>query len=268
MGNYNSHYENYYNAILNKRSGMYRGDNKLSERKKYRKRDFRTIITRRIIQELTGALLLMTIVLGCRMIVTPKTTAVLNYCNRMIYREIDYEVMLSKIGELKYSDLQEKMISTIEKVRCTITGGKTIKESINENFQLPVSGEIISSYGEEILSNNGEVNINKGIDIISNEDGGIKASFRGTVKTCGETEVLGKFIIIDHGGGVETMYSNLNEINIFENDKVEKSQVIGSGIKVDAVEGARVHFELLYMGENKNPEEYIAINNNWLFIAN
>lgn len=263
MGNYNSYYESYYNRLLNKsgNDGAYNSSNKIDYRKRHYKTDEDNPFVKLIIRQLTGVLILFLFVLICRLVVTPRTAAAYKFCENMINKEYDYKEIVLKVKNLKVQDFQEKIVYGIEKIRCGITGDKTFKESINENFILPIQGKIISCYGDEKILTNNKKAINEGIDIAVSEEGIIKAAFEGIVKKCDENKELGKYVLIDHGDGIETIYSNLSEIRVKEKQEISKSQIVGLCENSNYDMNSYMHFELLYMGENKDPAKYMCINN-------
>lgn len=262
MGNYNSQYENYYNTILSKKikRSSYKGRNSGVYRGAKINREEGNLFFRRIIQELCGVLILFMLVLGCRVVVTPKTQAVYNFCEEMLNKEYDYKEVFYSIKRINFNDLQQDIVSEIEEIRCKITGEKTIKEKLKENFKFPVEGEIVSSYGEIKLSDDGKEYINNGVDIQVTEGSDIKAAFDGRVKKSSEDDQFGKYVVIDHGDGIETMYSNFQDVFVSVNDHISKDELIGKGKENSLQSSSKVHFELLYMGENKNPQEYISMN--------
>lgn len=65
--------------------------------------------------------------------------------------------------------------------------------------------------------------------------------------------------MIDHGEGIETKYGHLNLLSVKKGIEVKKGEVIGKSGNTGKSTGPHLHFELLYMGESKNPEDYIAI---------
>jgi murein DD-endopeptidase MepM/ murein hydrolase activator NlpD len=73
----------------------------------------------------------------------------------------------------------------------------------------------------------------------------IPAVENGVVCATGYDEVMGKYIVIDHGYGLRTWYTNLGEVNVKLNDKIQKGHAIakggGSGFVANA-NNARIMF--------------------------
>ncbi|RHW66771.1 M23 family peptidase, partial [Clostridium botulinum] len=96
------------------------------------------------------------------------------------------------------------------------------------------------------------------IDIDAKENTEVLASFGGTVKECGEDKELGKYILLDHGQGIETKYAHLNKIKVKKGEEVKKGKDIAESGNTGKSTGAHLHFEIIYMGENKNPQDYFS----------
>lgn len=104
MGIYNSEYENYYNN-MKRRGGVsysYKGSNSKKEE---------NFITRRIIRDLIGVLILFMLVLMCKGIKTPQAVAVYNYSKRIVNTNYDYKPLVEKIKGIDLSkiDLKNKL---------------------------------------------------------------------------------------------------------------------------------------------------------------
>ncbi|MFU0825344.1 M23 family metallopeptidase [Clostridium sp.] len=236
MGNYNSQYENYYKSIINKRSNSKNYFEKYSE-----KRSKGNPVTRRIIQDLCGVLVMLIIVIICKIIQIPQTQIIYNYSKQVVNTNLDYKGIVSKVKALDEDEsVQDKAVEIIDKIKTKFTGGETIKEKIREKFTLPAEG-IIKEEEE-------------GINIGTSEKGEISASYDGRVKECGEDTNLGNYIIIDHGEGIETLYSNLDKVLVKENDIVKKGDSIAENKNNDI---KNVHFEILFMGQNKGLEKMV-----------
>lgn len=256
MGSYNSQYEEYYKTLKKRKEGN--GFNYLNRRSPSSISEY---IGRRIIRDLIGAAVLFFIVIVCKLIVTPQTQAVYNYSKKIVNESYDYKEIYAKLKSLdiKNVNVEEEATDFIEKLKAKITGGKTLKEKIENQFQLPVQGKISSPYGYREDPIDKSKKFHEGIDIDVKENTEVKAVFNGKVKDLGEDSTLGKYIVIDHGEGIETKYGHLNLISVKKDGEVKKGDVIGKSGNTGKSTGPHLHFEFLYMGESKNPQNYIAI---------
>lgn len=69
----------------------------------------------------------------------------------------------------------------------------------------------------------------------------------------------GNHIVIDHGGGLTTLYAHLEEVYVSEGNIVSQGQVIGkmgSTGRVYGPTGIHLHFEVIKNGVKQNPSNY------------
>jgi murein DD-endopeptidase MepM/ murein hydrolase activator NlpD len=257
MGSYNSQYESYYNGMLNKR----RTNNPSSSsfhvkiipdfNKKY--------FARRIIVDLVGVLFLIILVSLCKLIATPKTTAVYNFSKTMVATNYDYKVLFTKVKSINLKATSDDAINFIETMKTKIIGGKTWKNKIKEEFMLPIEGKLISGFGEkEDPLAPGKKIMNYGVDIDAKEGTEVLASYDGVIKDLGEDKQLGKYVLIDNGSSIETKYGHLSAVSVKKGDNIKKAQAIGKSGNTGVTAAPKVHYEILYMGENLNPEDYFS----------
>ncbi len=160
-------------------------------------------------RDLIGVFLLLIFVLGLKAFSNPKTQMVYNYSKKIVNENYDYKKVINKTKDLDVKSLEDKILKYIDTFKSKVTGEKTVEEIISDDFVLPVNGKITSKYGEREDPINKKKAFHKGIDIDSKENTEVLASFSGTVKECGEDKELGKYILLDHGQGIETKYGHL-----------------------------------------------------------
>ncbi len=67
---------------------------------------------------------------------------------------------------------------------------------------------------------------------------------------------FGRFVIIDHGFGYETLYGHMSGFNVKKGDKVKRGSVIGLVGNSGTSTGPHVHYEVHKNGEPVNPQYY------------
>ena len=130
---------------------------------------------------------------------------------------------------------------------------KTSKEEVKElSFEMPVEGEIAKPYARDnlVYSNTlEEWTTHLGIDIKADKTTVVKASEAGTIKSIKNDPRYGLTIVVDHGDGYETVYSNLLTSEfVVEGEAVEQGQSIGTVGNTAVFEIAdepHLHFEIL-----------------------
>lgn len=260
MGCYNSQYEDYYNSLRRRnnvrRPVKYNGLNNNLRKKSANNNYF----TRRIIRDLAGVLLLFAIVIGCKLIANSKTQAVYSYSKQLLNQTYDYKALINQTQNINFNDLQDWVTNFIENLKSKVTGINTTDDKIKKNFVLPVSGIETSAFGYRKDPVTNKTSFHEGVDISVNENTDVKAAYYGKVKDCGNDSTgFGNYVLIDHGSGIETKYAHLKKILVKKDDAVKKGQIIAKSGNTGKSTGPHLHFELLYMGENKNPDKYFKI---------
>jgi murein DD-endopeptidase MepM/ murein hydrolase activator NlpD len=97
-----------------------------------------------------------------------------------------------------------------------------------------------------------------GIDIANSVGTPIKAASSGIVATVRSYQGgYGNCIIIDHGGGLMTLYGHLNSFNVSEGQYVVIGDVIGGMGSTGSSTGPHLHFETRLNGSVVNPHNYL-----------
>lgn len=146
------------------------------------------------------------------------------------------------------------------------TDAKTTEQEEKKelSFQKPVEGEIVREYAKDNLIYSetlDEWTTHMGIDIKAEKTSVVNAAEAGTVKTIKNDPRYGLTIVIEHGDGFETVYSNLLTSEfVVEGEQVEKGQAIGTVGNTAAFEIAdepHLHFEIWKDSLPVDPEIYL-----------
>lgn len=68
---------------------------------------------------------------------------------------------------------------------------------------------------------------------------------------------LGFYVVIDHGGGIFTVYGHMSRISVSENQTVTQGQLIGEVGSTGYSTGAHLHFEVIVNRRHINPRLYL-----------
>ncbi len=120
----------------------------------------------------------------------------------------------------------------------------------------PVPGVISSGFGPRVHPIYGYSLMHTGIDLDAGMGQKIVAAAAGTVFFAGVKGGYGNSIMIDHGGGMVTLYAHQSEFAVSDGQKVKAGQVIGYVGSTGVSTGPHLHFEVRFNGNPVNPAKY------------
>lgn len=128
-------------------------------------------------------------------------------------------------------------------------------------FLLPVgSARISSGYGKRTHPVTGVVGtMHTGVDFAVAQGTNIRAADSGTVLVAEWWSGYGYCVVIDHGGGVWTLYGHIREggLKVSPGDKVSRGQVIAESGSTGRSTGPHLHFEVRVDGKPVDPMPYL-----------
>lgn len=120
--------------------------------------------------------------------------------------------------------------------------------------------KITSKYGKRDLPVSGASTDHKGIDLAASTGDDIMAAAEGYVATAEYSNGGGNYIVINHGGGVSTVYMHNSKLLVKVGDKVARGQVIAKAGSTGVSTGPHCHFAVKVNGAYVNPEDYLIEN--------
>ncbi|MGD0154098.1 MAG: peptidoglycan DD-metalloendopeptidase family protein [Thermacetogeniaceae bacterium] len=121
----------------------------------------------------------------------------------------------------------------------------------------PVRGPITSPFGMRIHPITHRYSGHTGIDIGVAYGTSIAAADGGTVIFAGWNDAYGNMTVIDHGGGIATMYAHQSNQLVSVGDHVRQGQIIGKVGSTGWSTGPHLHFEVRVNGTPVNPMNYL-----------
>jgi murein DD-endopeptidase MepM/ murein hydrolase activator NlpD len=95
-----------------------------------------------------------------------------------------------------------------------------------------------------------------GVDIALKTGDPVYSAFDGIIRIAGyNSGGYGKFVVVRHNNGLETLYGHLSEINLYSNTIVKAGDLIGYGGSTGHSTGPHLHFETRYEGNPFDPTE-------------
>lgn len=118
-------------------------------------------------------------------------------------------------------------------------------------FIWPLNGAITSYYGPRWGS------MHTGLDIDGTTGQPIVASKDGVVSMASVYSGYGNAVIVDHGGGIQTLYAHLSAYAVSAGQTVSQGQVVGNVGCTGSCTGDHLHFEVRVNGSPVDPLNYL-----------
>ena len=124
----------------------------------------------------------------------------------------------------------------------------------------PVPGytKITSNYGMRVHPITGQYKLHTGVDISAPIGANFVAANDGIVTKAEYNTAYGNMVIIDHGGGISTLYAHGSEILVTVGQTVKRNEAILKVGSTGYSTGPHAHFEVRINGVVTNPIEYIT----------
>ena len=126
------------------------------------------------------------------------------------------------------------------------------------NLALPVSGKIVREFGWIEDASSGQRLFHSGIDIETEIGTSIRAALDGQVIKVDVNDSLGRLVMIEHRGGLITVYANCSEILVEEGDIITQGQIIAKAGESISGNG-QLHFEIREGQQLVDPLEFLNL---------
>ena len=121
----------------------------------------------------------------------------------------------------------------------------------------PLGGPITSPFGWRVHPITGASRFHSGIDIGGDYGDTIHAAGAGIVSYAGWISGYGYAVIIDHGGGISTLYGHNQALLVSEGQSVSQGQAIAECGSTGNSTGPHCHFEVRVDGDPVDPMGYL-----------
>lgn len=122
----------------------------------------------------------------------------------------------------------------------------------------PSSSRITSYFGDRESPTEGASSNHKGVDIGAGTGADILAAAGGEVVISTYSYSAGNYIMIDHGGGVSTVYMHCSQLLVQAGDQVSQGQVIAKVGSTGYSTGPHLHFGIRSDGSYVNPLSHVS----------
>ena len=124
-------------------------------------------------------------------------------------------------------------------------------------FRSPVPGAITSGFGERYHPILHYTRMHTGADMHAGSGTPIHACRAGVVVIAGSQGGYGNAVVIDHGGGMGTVYAHQSSLAVDEGQQVDAGDVIGYVGSTGLATGPHLHFEVRLSGNPVDPASYL-----------
>ncbi len=164
----------------------------------------------------------------------------------------DFEIQINELSSLldKSSEELNILINDVE---------DKLKYLDAKPNLMPTTGKITSGFGYRKNPFGRGREFHSGIDIGNNSGTKIKAAGSGVVTFAGYNSGYGRYLIISHGYGYQSVYGHNRKLLVKVGDKVKKGQIISEMGSSGRSTGPHLHFEIKLNG---NPIDPMKVINN------
>jgi len=164
----------------------------------------------------------------------------------------DEEEMAAKIKDLQ-KQIQKKLEEEFKQNAKNYTG------TFSWLFAPGTYAPVTSGYGNRPDPFTGQTEFHNGIDLQAAKGTPIRAADAGIVSIAGWYGGFGNAVVIEHGGGISTLYAHCDSLLVSPNMKVAKDQVIARVGSTGRSTGNHLHFSVLKNGNYINPSSYLTL---------
>ena len=122
----------------------------------------------------------------------------------------------------------------------------------------PSSSRVTSAFGGRESPTEGASSNHQGMDIGAPTGSNIIAAADGTVTISTYSYSAGNYIMLNHGGGVSTVYMHCSQLLVSAGDTVKQGQVIAKVGSTGYSTGPHLHFGVRLNGSYVNPAKYVS----------
>ena len=121
-------------------------------------------------------------------------------------------------------------------------------------WPLPAANNVVTcKYGMRTHPITGVYKLHTGVDLRASSGTKIYAANSGTVTTAAYSTAYGYYVVINHGGGVATLYAHMSKMAVSKGQKVSQGAVIGYVGSTGYSTGPHLHFEIIKNGNYVDP---------------
>lgn len=130
-----------------------------------------------------------------------------------------------------------------------------------DRYPLPTVASIIGTFGRRVNPDTGQVQFYSGVDLAAAPGTAVFAVANGTVAFAGNHLILGQQLVINHQGGRQTRYAQVDALRVKTGQRVQRGQQLAT-VGDPQIRTAYLRFELRYRSAAgwvaQDPQPYLA----------
>lgn len=168
-------------------------------------------------------------------------------CLEVPNQNMQNEEIISTLAQVQYS--QQNLPENV----------RMGQEILDFSYSSPLRGVISSRFGYREHPVEGEERFHYGVDLAADKGTDICCFADGEVRAVGESSSYGKYCIIDHGSGFETLYAHCDRITVSSGTTLHMGEKLGEVGETGIATGPHLHFELHKDGIYLDPVYYVSV---------
>ena len=150
-----------------------------------------------------------------------------------------------------------QLLADSARIQSLLSGASTGTVTGGGQLVWPTAGPLTSSYGYRTHPIFGDERLHTGIDIGAPYGAQVVAADSGVVSYAGVMSGYGNVVVVDHGGGLATVYAHLSSFSVGSGQSVSRGSPIAAVGCTGYCTGTHLHFEVRVNGSPVDPMPYL-----------
>lgn len=147
----------------------------------------------------------------------------------------------------------EAIAARLRALEATVEGRARSLVRFTGRFVRPAGGGIVSGFGMRFHPILHRSRMHTGVDIGAGHGAPIYAAAAGVVVFAGSMRGYGNVVVVDHGGGISTLYAHCSALLVSDGQSVSQGQTIARVGATGLATGPHLHFEVRRNGSPVDP---------------
>lgn len=137
-----------------------------------------------------------------------------------------------------------------------VGGAVALATALDFAWPLAVPHRVTSPFGERMHPTLHVRKHHSGVDLGVPVGTAVSSAQAGRLSVVGESEVSGRYVVVDHGFGVRTSYCHLSETPVPQGSSVARGQVVARSGNTGRSTGPHLHYGVAIAGKWVDPERF------------